>query len=201
MNGIRTFSGYLNRVAQEKLRDEIRDIIVSAPLVRPEMPGTGKPMSVRMTNCGPYGWVSDQHKGYRYQKDHPMSGKPWPDIPQSFMALWKDVANYPHPPEACLINFYDQTAKMGLHQDKDEQDFDAPVVSVSLGDSCRFRIGGLSRDDKTSSLKLQSGDIIVLGGEGRLCFHGVDRIYKDTSTLLKNGGRINITLRRVTKPK
>lgn len=200
MNGIRTQFGYFDRPAQEKLCDEIRDIVKQAPLFRPEMPRTGKPLSVRMSNCGGLGWVSDKQKGYRYQKTHPVSGKPWPDIPQSLMALWNDVANYPHPPEACLINFYDGQAKMGLHQDNDEQEFDAPVVSVSLGDTCLFRIGGLKRNDKTSSIKLESGDVIVLGGEARLCFHGVDRIYADTSTLLKNGGRINLTLRRVTRP-
>jgi alkylated DNA repair protein (DNA oxidative demethylase) len=114
------------------------------------------------------------------------------------MDLWNDVSGYHLPPQACLINFYADDAKMGLHQDKDEQDLRAPVVSISLGNTCLFRVGGTTRTDRTQSLKLASGDVIVLGGEGRLCFHGVDRIYPVTSALLKSGGRINLTLRRVT---
>jgi alkylated DNA repair protein (DNA oxidative demethylase) len=98
-----------------------------------------------------------------------------------------------------LVNFYTADAKMGLHQDRDETDLQAPVVSISLGDTCLFRVGGLNRTDPTGSFKLTSGDVVVLGGESRLAFHGVDRIYPGTSTLLKSGGRINLTLRRVTK--
>ena len=196
-NGIRHLPGYLDRTAQEALVEQIRAVVAEAPLFVPVMPGTGKPMSVRMTNCGPLGWVTDKQRGYRYQSTHPGTDRPWPAIPESLLALWVEVAGYEKPPEACLVNFYDDDAKMGLHQDKDEQDLGAPVVSISLGNSCLFRIGGASRTDKTSSIKLASGDIVVLGGEGRLCFHGVDRIYPSTSTLLRSGGRINLTLRRV----
>jgi len=121
-------------------------------------------------------------------------------IPQKVQQVWEEFSNYPHPPEACLINFYDQKAKMGLHQDRTEEDFSAPVISISLGETCRFRAGEDVREGRTASLKVESGDIIIMGGKSRLCFHGVDRIYPDTSTLLKNGGRINLTLRRVTKP-
>jgi len=154
---------------------------------------------VRMSNCGPLGWLSDE-AGYRYAPAHPQTGRAWPPIPEALMAIWHDVARYPHPPEACLINFYGTTAKMGLHQDRDEADFDAPVVSVSLGDSCLFRVGGAKRGDPTRSLRLNSGDVLVLGGATRLAFHGVDRIYPGTSTLLAEGGRINLTMRRVTRP-
>ena len=171
-----------------------------APLFVPAMPRTGKEMSVRMTNCGALGWVTDKARGYRYQDTHPVTGDPWPPIPNRLLALWDSVSGYPHPPEACLVNFYDAGAKMGLHQDRDEQEFGAPVVSLSLGDACLFRVGGPRRQDKTVSFRLESGDLVVLGGEGRLAFHGVDRIYADTSPLLKNGGRINLTLRRVTRP-
>jgi alkylated DNA repair protein (DNA oxidative demethylase) len=164
------------------------------------MPRTGKPLSVRMTNCGTLGWVTDKDRGYRYQPTHPATGEPWPPIPVSLLALWNEIAGYPHPPEACLINFYTDTAKMGLHQDRDENNLEAPVLSISLGDDCLFRVGGKARQDPTVSFKLRSGDIVVLGGEGRLAFHGVDRIYPTTSALLKKGGRINLTLRRVTKP-
>lgn len=199
-DGIHYYRGYLSRTGQEMLRDEIRALVARAPFFRPAMPRTGKLMSVRMSNCGALGWVSDREKGYRYQETHPLTGKPWPDIPESLLDLWKELSAYAHPPEACLINFYDPTAKMGLHQDKDEQDFDAPVVSVSLGDSCAFRIAGETRKGPKTALKLESGDVLVLGGKSRLCFHGVERIHRGTSTLLKDGGRINLTLRRVTIP-
>lgn len=162
------------------------------------MPGTGKPMSVKMTNCGALGWMTDKERGYRYQPTHPFTGKPWPPIPVELIDLWQSLAGYPKPPEACLVNFYSDDAKMGLHQDRDENDLQAPVLSISLGNTCLFRVGGLDRKDGTGSFRLSSGDVVILGGEGRLAFHGVDRIYPGTSTLLKNGGRINLTLRRVT---
>jgi alkylated DNA repair protein (DNA oxidative demethylase) len=164
------------------------------------MPRTGKEMSVRMTNCGALGWVTDKERGYRYQPTHPVTGEPWPPIPEALLQLWREVSAYPHPPEACLVNFYSADARMGLHQDRDEQDFAAPVVSVSLGDDCLFRVGQDRREDGTKSFRLKSGDVVVLGDEGRLAFHGVDRIYPATSALLENGGRINLTLRRVTVP-
>jgi alkylated DNA repair protein (DNA oxidative demethylase) len=164
------------------------------------MPKTGRPMSVRMTNCGTLGWVTDREGGYRYQPRHPVTGAPWPPMPERLTALWREVADYPLPPEACLVNFYSYAARMGLHQDRDEKDFAAPVVSVSLGDDCLFRVGGTKRGDPTVSVRLSSGDVVILGGAGRLAFHGVDRIYPATSTLLKKGGRINLTLRRVTLP-
>ncbi len=198
--GVRHMPGYLGHAAQKDLVETIREVVRAAPLYTPAMPRTGKEMSVRMTNCGVLGWVTDKDRGYRYQPHHPVTGEPWPQIPEALMSLWKEVAGYPHPPEACLVNFYSETAKMGLHQDRDETDRDAPVVSVSLGDACLFRVGQTSRDGPTNSFRLESGDVVVLGGAGRLCFHGVDRIYPATSSLLPKGGRINLTLRRVTAP-
>ncbi|TDW25451.1 alkylated DNA repair protein (DNA oxidative demethylase) [Rhizobium azibense] len=195
--GVRHFPEYLDRARQEALVEMIRSIVAEAPLFVPVMPSTGKPMSVRMSNCGPLGWVTDKERGYRYQSTHPVTGRPWPAMPDVLLDIWNGVSDCEKPPQACLINFYSDDARMGLHQDRDEQDLKAPVVSISFGNSCLFRIGGLSRTDRTRSVKLASGDIVVLGGEGRLCFHGVDRIYPATSTLLKNGGRINLTLRRV----
>ncbi|TCQ99617.1 alkylated DNA repair protein (DNA oxidative demethylase) [Neorhizobium sp. JUb45] len=197
MKGIRHLPGYLDRAEQEHLVEAIRQIVIEAPLFVPTMPGTGKPMSVRMTNCGTLGWVTDKDNGYRYQPTHPFTGKPWPAMPPKLLDLWERLAAYSKPPEACLVNFYSDDAKMGLHQDKDENAFEAPVLSVSLGNTCLFRVGGLERKAPTGSFKLSSGDIVLLGGEGRLAFHGVDRIYPGTSTLLKNGGRINLTLRRI----
>lgn len=194
--GVRFWPGYFPRAAQEDLVEAIRLVVSRAPLYRPCMPRTGKPFSVRMTNCGPLGWVSDR-AGYRYQPLHPETGEPWPAIPPVLLQLWADVSGCSAPPEACLVNFYDETAKLGLHQDKDEADLAAPVLSVSLGDEALFRLGGTERSDPTRSFRLGSGDVLVLGGESRLAFHGVDRIYPGTSTLLPKGGRINLTLRRV----
>ncbi|MDX3928462.1 MAG: alpha-ketoglutarate-dependent dioxygenase AlkB [Shinella sp.] len=195
--GFRYLPDFLSLSDQSALVAEIREVVAGAPLFVPEMPRSGKPMSVRMTNCGALGWVTDRQDGYRYQAKHPVTGDPWPPIPASLLRIWEAVASYPKPPEACLVNFYDADAKMGLHQDRDEREFAAPVLSISLGDQCLFRLGGRKRSDPTRSFRLSSGDLVLLGGESRLCFHGVDRIYGGTSTLLKNGGRINLTLRRV----
>lgn len=195
--GLFLFSGYFDRKSQEALREEIRALVHEAPLFQPKMPKTGKPLSVRMSNCGSLGWVADK-QGYRYQATHPETQLPWPAMPLRLDQLWVDVARSELKPEACLINYYAPEAKMGLHQDRDESMFDAPVVSVSLGDDCRFRIGSETRGGPTKSFKLHSGDVLVMSGESRLAFHGVDRIYPGTSTLLKAPGRINLTLRRVT---
>ncbi len=199
MDGLKYLPGFLNPKAQEELVARLHDVVSAAPLFTPVMPRTGKAFSVRMTNIGPLGWVSDR-TGYRYQANHPELGTPWPEFPESIMDLWNRVSDYAHPPEACLVNYYKGSAKMGLHQDRDEEDFAAPVVSISLGDTAIFRIGGVTRGGKTQSLKLESGDVLVMGGASRLCFHGIDRVLSGTSTLLKDGGRINLTLRRVTKP-
>lgn len=202
--GFRLLPGFLGRQAQADLVRELRVLVAGAPFFTPTMPKTGKPMSVRMTNLGPLGWVTDRDGGYRYQATHPETGRPWPPIPAMIMEVWQKAAGYSAPPEACLVNYYASAARMGLHQDRDESDFDAPVVSISLGDRCLFRLGGRKRGDPTRSLDLASGDVAVLGGDSRLAFHGVDRIYPGTSTLLADwfpeGGRINLTLRRVTKP-
>ena len=197
-NGAKWIPEYFNQTEQEALVEEIREIASKAPLFVPRMPRTGKPMSVRMTNCGPLGWVTTKEEGYRYQAMHPETGEAWPNIPQRLLTLWENFSNYSKPPQACLVNFYEASAKMGLHQDRDEEDFDAPVLSVSLGDTCLFRIGGENRKDPTKSFKLASGDVMLLTGRSRMAFHGVDRIYLGTSTLLKQEGRINLTLRRVT---
>jgi alkylated DNA repair protein (DNA oxidative demethylase) len=197
-------SGFIDLAGQKGLVAALRDAIAAAPFFTPKMPRTGKLFSVRMTNLGPLGWVSDQAGGYRYQATHPDTGTPWPPIPEAVLAVWRSVSGYSHPPDACLVNYYAAGTRMGLHQDRDEQDFAAPVVSISLGDACLFRIGGTKRGDPTASLRLSSGDVAVLGGAARLAFHGVDRIYPGSSTLLgdwfPDGGRIILTLRRVTTP-
>ncbi len=197
--GVLHWPNWLDSDAQEALVAELRAVVRQAPLFQPCMPKTGKPFSVRMTNCGPLGWVSDE-RGYRYQPLHPETGEPWPLMPAPLLDAWAALSGYLHPPEACLINFYDKGAKMGLHQDRDEAEFDAPVLSLSLGDAALFRIGGTTRGGKTVSFKLASGDALLFGGEARLAYHGVDRILSGSSQLLPQGGRLNLTLRRVTKP-
>lgn len=194
------FENKLDSVAQAGLLREVRTIIGEAPLYVPTMPRSGRPMSVRMTNAGALGWVTDKEGGYRYQAVHPHTGAPWPQIPKRLLDLWAELADYPHPPEACLVNFYADAARMGLHQDRDEDDFDAPVLSVSLGDSAIFRVGGTTRKGPSRTVELKSGDVVVLGGADRLAYHGVDRVLPGTSGLLDEGGRFNLTLRRVTKP-
>ena len=196
--GLRLYPGHLDRNGQTDLLAAVRAISAAALPFTPRMPKSGRPFTVRMSNCGPLGWVSDQ-SGYRYQPTHPETGRPWPPIPATLLALWDALTRHPDPPEACLINFYAPTAKMGLHQDRDEEDFAAPVVSISLGDSCLFRVSGLKRSEPTRAFRLSSGDVLVLGGGARLAFHGVDRVYAGTSSLLPEGGRINLTLRRVTR--
>ena len=196
--GLRYLPGHLSTDEQRQLVEGLRTAVAEAPLFIPVMPRTGRPFTVRMTNLGPLGWVSDR-AGYRYQATQPETGRPWPAIPDALLALWRAVSGYRHDPQACLVNFYNGGAKMGLHRDEDEEDLAAPVLSVSLGDTAVFRIGGPERGGRTETLKLASGDVLVMGGASRLCYHGIDRVLAGTSTLLKDGGRINLTLRRVTK--
>jgi DNA oxidative demethylase len=199
VEGFAHFPQYLRPIEQAGLLVAIQDVLAAAPPFTPAMPRTGKPMSVEMSNCGPLGWVTDKERGYRYQAVHPVTGVPWPAIPAQLLSLWKDLSGYPAPPQACLINIYRGAAKMGQHQDKDEQDFSAPVLSVSLGDDAVFVLGGAQRTDPRRRLMLCSGDVMLLAGKARLAFHGIDRLKPGTSLLVPGGGRINLTLRRVTR--
>jgi alkylated DNA repair protein (DNA oxidative demethylase) len=192
--GFRLYPEHLGAAAQRDLMDAVMEQVGAAPFYRPDTPG-GAAMSVEMSNFGPFGWVSDAG-GYRYQAHHPLTGTPWPPMPAALAQLWADLAPDAPPADACLVNLYREGARMGLHQDRDEQDFAWPVVSISLGDEARFRIGGRTRKDPTTSLRLASGDVCVLAGEARLAFHGVDRIVWGSSSLVPGGGRINLTLRR-----
>lgn len=195
LNGVDIYPDALGLDAQRQLVAEIREIARAAPLFSPET-RFGKKMSVRMTSAGQFGWVSDA-RGYRYEAQHP-KGVAWPDIPQSLLDVWQAVAPDARLPECALINFYGDGARMGLHQDNDEADLSQPVVSISLGDEGLFRVGGVERGGKTASHWLRSGDVVVLGGAARLAYHGVDRIKLGSSTLLPDGGRINVTMRVVT---
>ncbi len=195
--GLALYPGLIGPAEQRGLIEALRQGVKLAPPYRPRMPRTGQPWSITQTNFGPLGWFSDE-SGYRYEPRHPVTGEPWPAIPQLLLDLWDDLAAYPAPPEACLVNIYrGEKAKMGLHQDRDEVALDAPVLSISLGDTCVFRVGGFERRDKSKSFRLASGDVLVLGGASRLRFHGVDRIIPGSSQLVEGGGRLNLTLRRV----
>jgi alkylated DNA repair protein (DNA oxidative demethylase) len=198
--GFRHLPGYLDRESQIALLAAIREVIRQAPFYTPTMPRSGKALSVRMTNAGPLGWVSDKDGGYRYQPTHPVTGKPWPPLPALLLQLWNELSGYSAPPEACLVNYYDAEARLGSHVDADEENTMAPVLSVSLGDAAVFHVAGLKRSDPKTRMILSSGDVVVLAGTARRAYHGIDRILADTSALLPEGGRINLTLRRVTFP-
>jgi alkylated DNA repair protein (DNA oxidative demethylase) len=195
VGGAIVYPAALSRAAQTAMVEDIRTVARAAPFFSPLTPW-GKPMRIRMTSAGRYGWWSDRG-GYRYITEHP-SGSAWPEIPASVLTVWEAVAGGSPAPECCLVNYYGKDAKMGLHQDKDEADFSNPVVSISLGDTATFRIGGTERGGKTQSIALKSGDVLVMDGDARLAYHGIDRIKFGSSTLLPDGGRINLTLRVVT---
>jgi alkylated DNA repair protein (DNA oxidative demethylase) len=194
--GVTLWREWFGKEEQKALLDTVLAAVADAPFYRPVMPGSGKEFSVEESNLGPLGWVSDKD-GYRYQRAHPLTGAPWPAIPATLLALWQELAGTP-PPQCCLVNLYRAGARMGLHQDKDEAVLDAPVVSVSLGDEALFRIGAARRGGPTRSVRLQSGDVVRFGGVARLAYHGIDRILPGTCALVPGGGRINLTLRRVT---
>ena len=192
LNGVRIYPRALDRVGQEAMVRDLRLVADAAPFHRYETPG-GRRMSVRMTAAGDRGWFTDR-SGYRYAEERPGGGK-WPDIPASVLSVWSRFSEVERLPDSCLVNFYGEGARMGMHQDKDEAGFDWPVVSISLGDDALFRVGGVDRPTPSRSHWLQSGDVAVIGGPARLAYHGIDRIRFRSSDLLPNGGRINLTLR------
>ncbi|MCF1708298.1 alpha-ketoglutarate-dependent dioxygenase AlkB [Tabrizicola sp. J26] len=194
IGGFEVYPGLLSPSEQVALVEDLRQVVAAAPFVSPVTPG-GRPMSVRMTAAGRLGWITDRH-GYRYSPVHPQ-GMAWPPIPPRVLSLWDKVTGLDRRPDCCLVNFYGEGARMGLHQDRDEGDFTFPVVSISLGDSALFRMGGTDRKDPTRSLWLSSGDVVVLGGAARLAWHGIDRVRHGSSSLLPQAGRINLTLRVV----
>ena len=194
LRGFDIHKGYLDDARQRRIVEDIRLVARAAPFFRPDTP-MGRPMSVRMTSAGRYGWYSDR-TGYRYVDRHPQ-GLAWPPIPDSVLEIWRDLVGDARLPDCCLVNHYGADAKMGLHQDRDEADFSWPVVSVSLGDDGLFRMGNPTRGGRTDSHWLTSGDVVVMGGEARLSHHGIDRIRYGSSRLLPKGGRLNLTLRVV----
>jgi alkylated DNA repair protein (DNA oxidative demethylase) len=194
INGFHVHKARIDAAGQARMVAVIRAVARAAPFFTPLTPW-GKPMSVRMTSAGKYGWFTDA-KGYRYVESHP-SGTPWPPIPESVLAIWRDMVSASRDPDCCLVNWYGVKARMGLHRDADEADYSWPVLSISLGDPGLFRMGGPARSDPTASILLESGDVVVMGGPARRAYHGIDRIRFGGSTLLPQGGRINLTLRVV----
>jgi alkylated DNA repair protein (DNA oxidative demethylase) len=194
LSGFGFWPGRLDEDAQASLVAEVLAAAEAAPFYTPVTPG-GRPMSVAMTSLGPLGWVTDRAGGYRYQETHPVTGQLWPTMPQRLLDLWAQLADPDRPPDSCLVNLYRGGARMGLHQDKDEADFSAPVLSVSLGDTAIFRVGP-AEGGSTRSLRLASGDVLALAGEARLARHGIDRVLEGSSRLIPGGGRINLTMRR-----
>jgi len=197
--GVALWREYFSLPKQKMLVEDVLQLTNSAPFYRPLMPRSGKPFSVEETNFGPLGWTA-QPSGYRYSPVHPATRQPWPAIPAALLQVWRETSEYVFEPECCLVNLYRGGARMGAHQDRDEDAIDAPVVSVSLGDAALFRFGSTTRKDPTRSMKLMSGDVLTFGGPARLMFHGIDRVMSGSSGLVPGGGRINLTLRRVTKP-
>jgi alkylated DNA repair protein (DNA oxidative demethylase) len=194
INGFHIHKARIDAAGQVRMVDDVRAVVEAAPFFAPLTPW-GKPMSVRMTSAGKYGWFTDR-KGYRYVDRHP-SGAPWPPIPDSVLAIWRDMVSSERDPDCCLVNWYGAKARMGLHRDADEADYSWPVLSISLGDPGLFRMGGPERSDPTASILLESGDVVLMGGSARRAYHGIDRIRFGGSTLLPQGGRINLTLRVV----
>jgi len=194
INGFQLFPTALAPDAQAGLVQAVMAAAGTAPFYRPLTPG-GKAMSVLQTSFGPLGWITDRG-GYRYEALHPQTGLPWPAMPQVLLEIWRRYAPEAPAPDSCLINLYRGKAKMGLHQDADELDFSAPVLSVSLGDTAVFRLGGAARSDPTRTLRLSSGDVCLLAGPSRHFYHGVDRILAGSSRLIPGGGRVNLTMRR-----
>jgi alkylated DNA repair protein (DNA oxidative demethylase) len=195
---------YYDPAGQRAVLADVRAVLAEAPLFEQRMPKTGAPLSVRMSNAGLLGWVTDRDGGYRYQVNHPVTGQQWPAIPQGLLMLWPSVTGETTPPNFCLINFYGADARLGVHQDKGESSLTAPVVSVSLGDDALFLVGSMARKDPARRLRLESGDVVWFSGPSRLIYHGVERVTPGSSTRLEEagfagGGRINLTLRRIER--
>lgn len=198
--GFRLLPDHLGLTQQQALVAQVAELAAEAPFSRYLMPRTGKPFSIDMTNAGSQGWIADR-QSYRYSPVHPVTGRPWPAIPSLLLDLWRDLTGCAYDPECCLINHYrGEGAKLSLHRDEDEEARDAPILNISLGDTAIFRLGGLRRGDPTRSFPVSSGSVMIFGGPSRMVYHGVDRLRVGSSRLLPEGGRLNLTLRRVTPP-
>jgi alkylated DNA repair protein (DNA oxidative demethylase) len=198
-DGITILREYLTREQQELFIEKSRQAAKQAPLLYPRM-RRGNLFHVRVTSVGQCGWWSDEQRGFGYVKHHPETQQPFPPMPADFRALAVRAAaevgcNFE--PDTCLINFYDiGDGRLGLHQDENERDRTQPIVTVSLGDSCIFEVGGETRSVKPQEIRLDSGDVLIMYEKGRMLYHGVKEIIPCTSNILKNGGRVSLTLRK-----
>ena len=193
IQGLDYFPNYLSEEQIDILRQDINFALMQAPLFKPTMPKTGRELSVKISNMGNIGWVADKIGGYRYQSYHPDTKQKWPKISDNILNIWHKVTNLKISPDCCLINYYGSKSKMGLHVDNDEKDFSYPVLSISIGNSALFRFGGLKRSDKTRSIKLNNGDVLMMSGKSRSIYHGIDKIYPSNQF----DHRINLTLRKI----
>jgi alkylated DNA repair protein (DNA oxidative demethylase) len=182
---------------ERELMSALEGVVAAAPFRHMATP-SGQTMSVAMTNCGSAGWVTDR-KGYRYDRIDPLMGRPWPQMPRSFLTLARNAAEAAgysgFEPDACLLNRYVPGARLTLHQDRNERDFSAPIVSVSLGLPAKFLFGGLERSDRPQRFMLHHGDVVVWGGPSRLAYHGIDTL-KDGEHPATGYCRINLTFRQ-----
>lgn len=185
---------HLSPQEQRALVQAARDVVSAAPLYRAQMPGSGRPFTYRQSGAG-WGWTSGHGGGYRYQRAHPVTGSELPAIPQVLLDLAQEFGLQA---DSLLINWYTEGSSLGLHQDRDEQDLSHPIVSVSLGDTAEFLLGGTTRSAPTETICLESGSVLVLAGADRMRFHGIKRVIPGTAPpgLLARPGRINLTLRR-----
>ncbi len=196
--GMVVLRGRLSRAEQAEFVRLAFEVADDAPFYTPVMRG-GAPFRVQMTSAGDIGWLSDE-AGYRYARVHPETKRPWPEIPEPITSFAKAAALEAgfsgFTPDSCLFNLYRSDGKLGIHRDHVEQDRVSPIVSVSLGDSCVFKFGGLSKGGPFTDWTLVSGDVVVFGGPSRLAWHGVSKILRGTSDLIPGGGRMNLTVRR-----
>lgn len=199
--GLKLYKNYLSLEKQEQLVQIIHNILPEAPFFKAISPRK-KPLGSLMTNMGEFGWYADATDGYKYINHHPNTQKKWPGIPVEIMNIWRKLADYPIDPQCCLINYYnEQNPNLGMHKDLDEQDFKAPVLSISLGNTCSFRYSTSPKSQSPSkTIKLESGTILVMGGESRLIYHSVNKVFFGSNKLLDSSfglGRLNLTLRVV----
>lgn len=200
-DGLYHWPGFCSPQEVKLLIDTATAICTEAPLRQPSMP-SGVPLSVQVTNAGPLGWWSDAPKGYRYVEKHPTTGRPWPAIPPAMLALCDAALTGVGLPtmriDSMLINYYKESANLGLHVDRSEDDQEAPIVSFSVGADAIFMMGGPDRRDKTKEIVLSTGDLLVQGGESRRYFHGIKKLLPTLTSPLK-AGRLNFTFRKVRR--
>lgn len=201
-SGFHHLPGFLSADEQQALLGIAREVVRAAPLLRPRMVIAGQvlPFKLTLTNAGPWGWWADE-AGFRYVDAHPVTGRPWPPIPQLLLRLAERALDACGLPimgvENCLLNHYAAGESLGQHQDNTEQDLDAPIVSLSIGADALFLLGGPQRSDPPREYVLRSGDLVIQSGPARRAFHGIKKLYPTMGNTLKDGGRLNFTLRKV----